>query len=310
MSGAAPICVIGNANLDVLIGPVDELPRRGTEVFKPLNDVRIGGSAANTALVLKRLGARSGLVSCYGNDESGALIAGRFSSELDRVTRLESRTSLSVCLLHSDGERSFVSSQSGHLDLIDKDILARNLSGWPLEKAVAILSGAFTMPRLLEDASAVHAVLLSSGAVLALDPGWPGNDWDQTERDMMADWVGACDHLLINELEAMAFSGETDLEAAARKIQHGMKPGATLVIKCGPAGAIAFLGARTFNTPGRPVNPVDTVGAGDSFNAGYLDQLAKGSSVSRCLQAGVDVASAVLSEFPRGHARLQHSTDG
>ncbi|WP_417410472.1 carbohydrate kinase family protein [Hoeflea sp.] len=305
MSGAAPICVIGNANLDVLIGPVDDMPRRGTEVFRPLSDVRIGGSAANTAIVLKRLGARCGLVSCYGHDESGALIAGRFSSELDRLTRLEAPTSLSVGLLHSDGERSFISSQSGHLDLIDKDLIARNLSGWPLDKAVAILSGAFTMPRLLQDASAVHASLLSSGAILALDPGWPGNDWDQAERDKMTDWAAACDHLLINELEAMAFSGETDLEAAARKIQHGMKPGATLVIKCGREGARAFQGSLAFQAAGRPVHPVDTVGAGDSFNAGYLDQLARGKPVARCLEAGVDVASAVLSEFPRGYTSLK-----
>ena len=114
------IFVLGNANLDVIIGHVDAWPGRGTEAFYPHGDLRIGGSAANTAIVLQRLGARSGLVSARGTDFAGTAIGQAFSGASDHVAAMQGPTGFTVGLLHRPSERTMLSFV-GHLDGLDAD---------------------------------------------------------------------------------------------------------------------------------------------------------------------------------------------
>lgn len=292
------ILVLGNANLDVIVGHVDTWPERGTESFFPHGDLRIGGSAANTARVLQRLGARSGLVSAHGGDFAGAAIGQAFAGVRDRVASLSGPTGFTVGLLHRPSERTFLSSV-GHLDRLDAGFFRGALDGVALEGALVLLSGGFAMPALVDGHRALQDFLRDRGAELAIDPGWPDGDWTDTELRQARAWLAASDHALLNDKEAAAITGTGDLEAMIGALTDALPSGATLVIKRGPRGAIAHRAGRTIEVTTQGLDPVDTVGAGDAFNAGYLDARAKGMSLRACLEWAVAVAGHVVSEFPR-----------
>lgn len=293
-----PICIIGNANLDLVCGPLDDWPERGTETFLPRSDLRIGGSAANTALVLQRLGARGGLVSAAGADAAGRMLAARFQGTLDRVAVIEASTSVTVGLLHPDAERTFLSTD-GHLDLLDLGFFLSQLEDWPVEGALVLVSGAFAMPGLLKDHMELLSVLKEAGAEVAIDPGWPGTDWAEDVREQALEWIALADHVLMNDKEALGLARAGDLDAACAFFDAELAAGRRLVIKCGKNGALALSGGTAVSASARPLTVFDTVGAGDAFNAGYLEAVARGLALEPALKAGVAVAGRVIAEFPR-----------
>lgn len=297
------ILVLGNANLDVIVGHVDAWPERGTESFYPHGDLRIGGSAANTALILQRLGAQSGLVSAHGTDFAGAAIGQAFAGPRDHIAAIEGATGFTVGLLHRPSERTFLSS-AGHLDRLDTDFFRAALDGVALDGTLVLLSGGFAMPALIEDHHDLQDWLRKRGAELAIDPGWPDGDWTVSELDLAHDWIAASDHVLINDKEATSIAGTKDLEDAGACLAPLLAPGASLVIKRGPDGASAYRANETIHIDAVPIDPIDTVGAGDSFNAGYLDALGRGLSVRASLEHAIAVASHVIAEFPRTSAPI------
>lgn len=297
------ILVLGNANLDVIIGHVDAWPNRGTEAFYPHGDLRIGGSAANTAIVLQRLGARSGLVSARGTDFAGAAIGQAFSGASDLVAAMQGPTGFTVGLLHRPSERTLLSFV-GHLDRLDADHFRAALDNVALEGTLVMLSGGFAMPAIIEGHQSLQAWLRERGAEIAIDPGWPDGDWTDDELEKARTWIAASDHVLINDKEAAAIAERAGIGQAADELARLMPPEATLVIKRGPDGALALRDGQTVRVAARSFDPIDTVGAGDSFNAGYLDALAKGLPLRACLEHAVAVASHVIAQSPRSSAPI------
>jgi len=305
---ARTILVVGNANLDVILGHVDQWPARGTEAFFEHADLRVGGSAANTALVLQRLGAHAGLVSARGDDFAGEAIGRAFAGPLDHVAQRPGATGFTVGLLHPESERTFLSSL-GHLGSLDAEFFRAALERMPLDGALVLLGGGFAMPALMNSHRALQDWMRERGAEIAIDPGWPDGDWTARERDLAQDWIAGCDHLLVNEKEAAALAGTKKMENAAASLVGLMDTGSTLVIKQGAKGAIGHRGGRTLHAAAVPAQPVDTVGAGDSFNAGYLDALARGLPLHDCLKHAVTVAGDVIAQFPRTATPLRATAE-
>jgi hypothetical protein len=123
-------------------------------------------------------------------------------------------------------------------------------------------------------------------------------------RRRTRDWLPFCDHLLLNEVEITSLAETATVEAAMEKLADLMAPAATIVVKLGPAGAIARRGrpagaAEIARVAAPDIVPVDTIGAGDVFNAGYLAAVARGEDLVACLAAGVRIASRAVSTLPR-----------
>lgn len=288
-----PICVIGNVNIDLVLGTLDHWPEPGTETFVSAADFRIGGSAGNTALALAGLGARAGLVSAVGSDRLGALIGARFGGPLDRVARVPGQTGLSVGVLHPGAERTFL-SHAGHLAAVDLPRVLRLLDGWPLQGALALVSGAFAMPGLLPAQEALLDHLAAAGAEVAIDPGWPDAGWTAANRARVTGWAARARHVLLNDKELAGLTGAEGVAAGSAALQ-ARAPDAAIVVKAGRAGAC--LGNHHALAP--PVEVFDTVGAGDSFNAGYLNALARGLPPEAALAEGTTLASTLIARFPR-----------
>ncbi len=292
------ICVIGNANLDIVVGSVDEWPKWGTEIFLADSDFRVGGSAANSAIVLQRLGCAVGLVSATGNDTTGAMIGGHFRGALDRIDHRPERTSMTVGILRTGGERTFFTT-TGHLDSLDGAFFRERLEDWPLDGALALVSGGFAMPALMREHTGLLRWLRSRGAEVAIDPGWPGDGWTADETALAREWMLEADHILLNDMEIRGVTGTDDLPTAYAAATGLVSEDTRLVVKCGPDGAACLTGGTVTGRPAPALSIIDSVGAGDAFNAGYLGAVAQGAPLGRALETGILVAGRVISEFPR-----------
>jgi sugar/nucleoside kinase (ribokinase family) len=292
------LLIIGSVNVDLILGVLDELPRRGTEVMMSQKETRVGGNAANTAFAFAALGGRSQVIANIGADMFGDWVGAAFPEDSRHWPRSALPTTISVGLTHSDGERTFLTS-SGHLDTFSLEDALGQIPAKAGKGDIALVCSPFLMPLLLGRLDALIAELQRRGYQVALDTGWPPQGWTMEIRTRLAGWLRAVEHALLSENEALAFAGGDDLEQALDKLHGLIGPGTTLVVKCGPNGAVTRENGRTLAMPAPKVEVVDTIGAGDIFNAGYLHGHMRGETLKSRLASGVEAASAAISTLPR-----------
>ena len=124
------------------------------------------------------------------------------------------------------------------------------------------------------------ARLRAQGITTSWDFGW--NEPLTGDRGLN-DLIDALDFVFVNEHEARLYTGEQTIEAA---IPHWRTRQAIAVVKIGEAGAVWVAPDRDIHVEAPKVKVVDTTGAGDSFNAGFLVAWMNGGSPEECLKAG------------------------
>lgn len=297
-----PLAIIGNVNVDLIMGPTTPWPTPGTEVIVEHDELRPGGAAGNTALAWAGLGVPFTIASSVGADAFGRWLSDAFAPHSCGWTTSASSTTISVGLTHPGDERTFFTTK-GHLaDLGWSDIAGQ------LEDArgsILLLCGCFLMDGLAKDYPILFDWAETHGVEIALDTGWPVTGWTRLEIARARKWLKHTRHLLVNEIEALSLSGKDSLDAALPALARLMPPGATVVIKAGGRGAFGLNGATKAQALAPEVAVIDTIGAGDIFNAGYLLAVAEGESLPAALVMAVDLASRAISTAPRRYERVQ-----
>lgn len=292
------LTIIGDICIDLILGTVDGWPTIGTETLMERSEMRAGGSAGNTALAMRYLGTPCRLLSEVGNDSFGGWLAQQFANVSTDLQACDAATSISAGIIHRCGERTIFTTR-GHLEKLCWPTIARQIEVAPFPGAIALLTGVFLLPRMRAAYRDIIATLRSLGYQIALDTGWPSGGWSAATRDEVLGWVAASDHVLLNEIEVTALAGENDLDRAMEQLAPALRPGATLIAKTGPKGAVGLQAGNRVVGVAPPVQPFDTIGAGDSFNAGYLDARLRGASLTDALDAGCQTAARVIARFPR-----------
>ncbi len=307
---ARDIISIGTINIDQLLGPIDHWPDHGTETVYPDYEMRVGGGGGIFGAALMALGANQRMVVNIGNDEMGQWLKSQFGPLADHWHHSNTVTSVTIGLTHSDKERTFLSNE-GHSSLFDADMARKMLKNATLKGAIALLVGNFLMPRLVPECTQLLGELRDAGAIVALDTAWPTGGWTNDVQRHMQNWLPLVDVLLINEAEAAGLLGITidnftaNVDAQMRAISNKLAPGAIVVVKRGPHGASACTGQQVLHAaPSGSVNVIDTVGAGDCFNAGFLLAFQRGASLLDCLHAGIEVAGKAIASHPRQYPTL------
>ena len=293
--------VIGGVNVDLMLGTLDDWPRRGTEIMLAQSECRPGGPGANTGLALAARRVKSRIIANIGDDLFGRWLAGGFDGNAESWVRSTRPTTMTVGIVHGDGERTFFTTE-GHLAAFSPEDVAAQLPPQAAPGDIALLCCPFLSPLLMARGEALLGLLAERGFVIALDTAWPPGGWTEEIRLLLLGWLPRCRHVLLNELEAQGLTGEEDLDAAVDRLLPGLAPGATLVIKRGAEGASAWRDGRRIDRPAPGVTVVDTIGAGDIFNAGYLEGQLHGLKLAECLALGVEAASSAISTSPRRYA--------
>ena len=273
--------------LDVVLAPARAL-ESGTDVPGRVTLVQ-GGSAANTARWLGRLGARSSLITAVGRDAAGrALVdAIRTDGVMARVVRVPgARTGRIGVVVAPDGERSFIADRGAADQLRPEDLRASWFQG-----ADALHLPVYSLLGEPLGHSGVRAIELAreAGALVSLDLASIGPllaDGRRSARNLIAG--SAPDLLFATASEAAALLG-------GRSVDGLLEFAATAVVKRGPKGATVLArvgdGSTRFEVATEHVAAADTTGAGDAFDAGFLVGWFAARAAGRSLPAALQRAA-------------------
>jgi ribokinase len=292
------LTVIGDVSADLVMGPISGWPRIGTETVVDHSEMRAGGSAGNAALAASYLGGTPELISAVGNDETGGWLSREFRALGVSLAVCNAPTTLTVGLIHSSGDRTFFTTR-GHLEKLTYELVRAHLAPARNPRSLVLLSGPFLTPALQAAYPKLLRDLSALGYGIALDTNWPPQGWSAALRAEVADWISGCDHVLLNDLEVCSLADHEDLGTAIDRVKPLLKDGASLIVKTGARGAIGIEGGKRSESAALETAIFDTIGAGDSFNAGYLLARLDGAALAEALAAGCRAAAAIISRFPR-----------
>ncbi|MEJ5902038.1 carbohydrate kinase family protein [Ochrobactrum teleogrylli] len=296
-----PIAIIGNVNVDMILGPTAAWPQPGTENIVSHDELRVGGSAGNSALTLMALEVPFQMAANTGADQFGRWLAENFGDHARQWAVFAGKTTLSVGLTHPDGERTFFTTL-GHLPHFSIEDALSALDSEALSGGLALLCGSFLTDRLADAYGQFFDWADSHNIEVALDTGWPVEGWTERNRSRALSWLKRSKFVMFNEVETINLGNSVDPVEAARNLCRTMPNGGLFIVKCGPNGAFAVGHDGSVISVNAPqVTVIDTIGAGDVFNAAFLASFAKGRSVEACLLAATRSASKAISTSPRAY---------
>ena len=186
------------------------------------------------------------------------------------------RTGVSIAFEAPGRERSFLTFL-GSLGTFDASMVPDEA----LRARFVLFCGTFLMPALAPGTSRLMQDARAAGGTVLLDTGWDPAGWPRESCDAIIELAPFVDVFLPNAAEAMAITGETDLERAVRTLQR--MSGAWIVAKLGAEGFLAAGPDGAWRSAPAPTVPVvDTVGAGDAFNAGLIAAMRDGGERAGC----------------------------
>lgn len=298
-----PLATVGNANVDLIMGPIAPWPAPGSESLCSHEDLRAGGAAGNVALAWSGLGVPFQIAANTGNDRFGDWLAEALAPHSRRWPRAATATTISVGITHPQGERSFFTTR-GHLPKLSWSEVETMLDWQALAGGTLLLCGTFLTDALTQEYDKLFARADALRITVALDTGWPLEGWSPELRRQTMGWVARSGIVLFNEIEATSLTGLADPEAAARRLVQAMPQGALVVVKLGPNGALALADGHVCRAAAPKVVVKDTIGAGDVFNAALLAALADNQPLSAALTRAAATASLAVSTEPRRYKTL------
>jgi ribokinase len=250
------------------------------------------------ARMFGQLGVGASVLSAVGDDEEGSLVLDTLEAagvDVSWIATSElAATGLTVALVREDGERAFV-SDFAVLAEIDEDFVADRWGA--IERCgTLVIAGLFNLPGLtLAGAGRILERARAEGRATVLDTGWDIGGWTPETVAAIRRLLPMVDIFLPNAVESEALTGMSDpYEATEALAADGAR---VVVVKRGGDGCVASTGGRTWAVRGTAVDVVDTVGAGDVFDAGLLFALGAEADLINALRfanatAGIYVSRA------------------
>ncbi len=285
------ITLAGETNLDlVLYGLPEQMPVE-RELLASGFQLTLGGSSSILAHNLARLGSRVGFATRVGRDEMGALAVERLKQaglDLSQLTYSPERATGVTLLLPHGANRHILTYPGAMAEMTTNDLDLEQLSS----SRHFHLSSLFLQAGMHLGLPELFASLKKLGLTLSLDTNDDPEDQWAGVLDQLLDQI---DVLLPNEDELKRMTRAPTLERALDAFA-GRVP--LIVVKCGAHGAVVQQGrARTWIDP-VSVQPVDTIGAGDSFDAGFLHAFVRGQTAVQAAHLGA--AAGALSTLRPG----------
>ena len=273
------LSVVGELNLDLVLYGLPEKLEFDREHLATDLRFTLGSSSAIFAHNFARLGNRVGFSSAIGSDPLGDLCLARLAesgADLSRVRHFAGRQTGLTVILPRKKERYILTYPGVMAEMrfedLDLDYIFRarhlHLSSYFLQRALR--------PRVPE----LFRLAKQAGLTTSLDTN---DDPDGRWENDVFDAIQFVDVLLPNEQEACRLAGCEDSIAAAETLSENVP---ILVIKRGAKGVLARNGKESFEAAAPKIDAVDTIGAGDSFDAGFLHQFIRGAKIEDCLRYG------------------------
>jgi len=284
------VLVLGDANLDLILRG-DVVPRfNQAEQILDAATLVLGGSAGITAHALARLGRATRIGALAGRDVFGDQVVDLLAAagvDTTTVVRDPGRTTgLTVVL--SQGQERAILTFLGAISAYSIDQATDALVNAAHDGARHVhVSSFFLLPALGAGLATVFDRAHALGLTTSLDPNFdPAEHWNDVEG-----LLAHVDLLLPNRTEALEIATRVTGHAIVDPVAAGTvlaSRGAVVVMKDGRRGALlVHPDGSIVRNVGTPVDAVDTTGAGDTFNAAYLDSVLRDLPESECLRRAV-----------------------
>lgn len=267
--------------IDFLIGLGDTIPEFGQkEKIVDSYDVELGGSCCIFACQAAKLGLKTSGIGVAGKDSFGDIVLKKLSDSgviTDNI-RIDSsiKTGMGAALCKKSGDRSILT----YLGTIDAVVLEDYKDNLIMNTRHIHIGSYYLMKKLQPYYVEILKKAKQEGVSVSLDTNWdPEETWDSGIWDILP----YVDIFLPNENEAKLITGESTIEDATRKLAATVP---IIAMKLGKNGACAYNKDGFYKSDALNVKVIDTVGAGDSFDAGFVYGYLRGMGIADCLKMG------------------------
>jgi sugar/nucleoside kinase (ribokinase family) len=273
------VTIAGELNLDlILYGLPEELPAE-RELLARRMMLTLGSSSAIVAHNLAALGCQVGFVSKIGTDDLGRIALERLAEsgvDTGKVRRVaQPQTGLTV-ILQREKLRNILTYPGTIFELRLEDLDLEYLTS----ARHFHLCSYYLQRGLTTHIPELFRRIKAAGLTISLDTN---DDPDDSWQGGLMEALHYVDVFLPNAREAQKVTGARDVDSAIDRLAKVVP---LVVVKMGEAGAVARRGHEHFSSPAVRVEFVDPVGAGDSFDAGFLSQYVRGADLPTCLAWG------------------------
>lgn len=274
------LLVVGELNVDLILNQIQAFPQLGKEIIADGMNLCLGSSSAIMAANSAALSVDTTFCGVVGEDYFGDFILDeleRKSVSCRHITRLRNQKTGCTLILNYGQDRANVTYQGAMNALTINDV--------PFEEPAVYqhlhVSSLFLQKGILNDIEQLFIKARAAGMTTSLDMQWdPAEQWAFD----YARCLPFVDVFMPNESELMALTRTDSISNAIEKIRPYLN---TLALKMGKKGSIGIRGKQHLTMPAFEVSHfVDAIGAGDSFNAGFIRKYMAGAALEDCLREG------------------------
>lgn len=270
------VIVVGELNVDLILNSIDSFPEMGKEKLAKNMTLTLGSSSAIFASNLSALGAKVSFIGKIGNDSFGDLVIESLKAkkvDTGYLIKSEEWNTGATIVLNYDEDRAMVTYAGAMERLTISDISDEAIS---YAKHLHF-SSYFLQPGIQSGIAELFKKAKAKGLTTSLDIQWdPNEKWNFNYKEVLP----FVDIFLPNEQEALLLTNENNLDKAITKLSPFAKH---IVVKLGSKGSLLVNdGKQILKKSFLNKNVVDAIGAGDSFNAGFIFKFINGSDITEC----------------------------
>lgn len=274
------VSVIGELNIDIILNQIDSVPVVGKEILARQMNVTLGSSSAIFASNLSCLNTRVAFTGKIGTDSFGDLAIATLKNNgvnIEGIIRREALQTGATVVLNYGEDRAMVTHPGAMEDLVFEDI---NWEAIGRSRHLHI-SSVFIQKGIKYDLARIFRKAKESGLSTSLDPQWdPEEKWEIGIEEVLP----FVDIFMPNKSELLNLTGQKTIQKAIDKLRPLSN---AIVVKLGSEGSALFAGGQTTFQPAfLNTNVVDAIGAGDSFNAGFVYKFTNGYPLAACQEFG------------------------
>jgi len=274
------VLVAGELNVDIILNNIQAFPEIGKEILANDLSIVLGSSSAILASNLASLGTRVAFTGKTGTDVFSQIVFETLSRrrvDCRHVIRDERYPTGATIVLNYGQDRANITfpGAMNHFGINDIDFefmsRAKHLH----------FSSCFIQPGMKKGLAELFRKAKEMGLTTSMDPQWdPEEKWELPLEELMPN----VDVFMPNVVELKNITGASSLENAVKKLRNLAN---LLVVKNGEEGAWLWDGQTLSHQQAfKNDQVVDCIGAGDSFNAGFLSEFVKKSSLTKCMETG------------------------
>jgi sugar/nucleoside kinase (ribokinase family) len=292
------VIVVGELNVDIILNELESLPVIGKEIMANSMAVTLGSSSAIFASNLSSLGTRVAFIGKVGKDNFAEVVLSSLEGkkvDTSRIIKSGSLATGATIVLNYDQDRANVTYPGAMNDLRLEDIDFEFLAG----ARHMHFANCFMQPGIRKDLTSLFRHAKQLGLTTSLDTQWdPEEKWDLPLEELLP----FVDIFLPNMAEFKFLSKCNTVEQGIEKLRSYSH---YIIIKNGSEGALGWNGKELILQPAfKNEQVIDCVGAGDSFDAGFIKDFIQNLPMKKCLETGA-LAGAINTTSAGGTVAFQ-----